>query len=234
MCGDCWREVHEFAPPLCPRCGVPVSASTRGTDTGTCEVCHREPLAQISRAASLGAYDGALRGILHALKFRRCPTLARALALRMREVRAEVLAGADAVVPVPLHPARRRERGFNQALVLARHLGPPVMIALRRTRRTDSQASLDARARHRNVTGAFALSRHQQWTTRVERMLGDRARLLTPRTVFGLRVVLVDDVWTTGATLSACAMVLMEAGAREVRALTVARTLPGPHRNRQP
>lgn len=109
------------------------------------------------------------------------------------------------VVPVPLHRSRQRVRGFNQASEIARHLGPPLVHALRRTRATPSQTDLPAAERHANVRDAFALSRHAR--------------------VNGMVVVLVDDVSTTGATLEACARVLYEAGASEVRALTAARVV---------
>lgn len=121
----------------------------------------------------------------------------------MREAGAEVLAGADIVVPVPLHRSRERTRGFNQARELARHLGMPVAGALSRTRRTPSQADLPAAKRDANVCGAFT------WRADVS--------------VDGSIVVLVDDVVTTGATLNACAAPLRDAGAKEVRALTAAR-----------
>lgn len=140
---------------------------------------------------------------MHALKYNARPTIARHLALRMREAGADVLTGADIVVPVPLHRSRERSRGFNQARELARHLGLPSAGALARTRRTPSQADLPAARRHANVRGAFT------WRSGVP--------------VAGSIVVLVDDVVTTGATLNACAAPLLDAGAREVRALTAAR-----------
>ena len=105
---------------------------------------------------------------------------------------------------MPLHPSRRRERGFNQAEDLARHVGLPVALALKRIRQTPTQTGLPAAERHANVAGAFR-------ATRV------RSRLAAAT------VVLVDDVRTTGATLDACARALKEAGVREVFALTAAR-----------
>ena len=144
-----------------------------------------------------------MRAIVQALKYDARPTLARHLAMRMRDAGAEVLIDADVVVPVPLHRSRERTRGFNQARELARHLGLPVAGALSRTRRTASQADLPAARRDANVRGAF------RWRTGVP--------------VNGAIVVLVDDVVTTGATLNACAAPLIDAGAKEVRALTAAR-----------
>jgi len=124
----------------------------------------------------------------------------------MRQRGADVLEGASCVIPVPLHPSRRRRRGFNQAADLAAQLGLPVVHALRRTRRTKTQTELPAAQRHRNVRGAFAPT-------------GAAFRLVDAV------VVLVDDVSTTGATLDACARALKGAGVREVRALTAARAV---------
>ena len=160
----------------------------------------------MDRGRAIGSYEGALRAIVHALKYEGRRSLARPLADLMRERGAEVLAGSDCLVPVPLHPARRRARGFNQALDLARHLGRPVRKALRRVRATPTQTGLPAAQRHRNVRDAFAMAPG------------------TP-SLSGATVVLVDDVSTTGATLEACARVLKAAGAREVRALIAARVV---------
>ncbi|MCA1558776.1 MAG: hypothetical protein LC753_16435 [Acidobacteria bacterium] len=129
--------------------------------------------------------------------------MARPLSAMLRRHGSDLLQGEMIIVPVPLHRSRRRARGFNQAAELARHLGCPVYHALRRVRATPSQTDLPAGRRHANVRGAFALARRTS--------------------VRGKCVVLVDDVSTTGATLEACARVLREAGARDVRALTAAR-----------
>ena len=128
----------------------------------------------------------------------------------IRAAGADLLNDAACVVPVPLHGLRRLRRGFNQADELAARLGLPRVHALWRTRATRPQTGLTATARRRNVRGAF-------------RMSPVLARGFRERLVRGGIVVLVDDVRTTGATLDACAAVLLRAGAREVRALTVAR-----------
>jgi len=164
---------------------------------------------RITRCRAIGEYEGRLRAIVHALKYEGRRSLAAPLAARMRERGQFVLAGADAVVPVPLHPSRRRERGFNQAADLAKHLGPRVCPALTRIRPTVPQAMLAAGRRHGNVRGAFAPTR----------ALAGMA---------GQVVVLVDDVTTTGATLEACARALQEGGVGEVRALTAARVVTRP------
>jgi ComF family protein len=166
----------------------------------------------VDRALAAGAYDGALRAIVHALKYDGRRSLAKPLAGLMRSRCAELFRDADCLIPVPLHPSRRRVRGFNQALDLARRLGSdslPVHQALRRVRATPTQTGLPAAQRHRNMKDAFTPSR------------------LAPA-LRGCVVVLVDDVSTTGATLEACAKVLRELGVREVRAVTAARAVMPP------
>lgn len=210
VCAACWDAVLPLQPPVCETCGEPLpSWRVVSVESGRCARCRRKP-GSIARSRSAGAYDGQLRAIVHALKYDGRRSLAERLAHLMRARGLEVIDGADLAVPVPLHRSRLRARGFNQAADLARHLGLPVIHALRRTRATPSQADLPASRRHANVRNAF-----------------------TPRrgcTVAGACVVLVDDVCTTGATLEACASVLKQAGAREVRALTAARAVSRPRR----
>jgi ComF family protein len=209
VCDECWRSVLPLTPPLCETCGDPL-ASWRaiGVPRDRCPRCRRGHR-HVDRALAVGAYDGTLRLIVHALKYDGRRSLARPLAALMRQRGADVLGGADAVVPVPLHRSRRCQRGFNQASDLAAHLGLPVIHALRRVRATRSQAELPAARRHGNVRGAFAA---------------------TPQAA-ALRasvVVLIDDVSTTGATLEACARSLKEHGVAQVRALTAARVVARP------
>jgi ComF family protein len=162
----------------------------------------------VDRALAVGEYDGALRAIIHVLKYEGRRSVAAPMAALMQRRGSAVLDGADAVVPVPLHWSRRRIRGFNQAADLARHLGPPSVPAIRRVRATPTQTDLPASRRHQNVRGAFSVTR-------------------AGRRLAGATVVLVDDVSTTGATLEACARALKEAGVREVRALTAGRVVTG-------
>ena len=166
----------------------------------------------IDRAQAAGPYDGALRAIIHSIKYEGRRSLARPLAAIMRSKCPSILEGAQMVVPVPLHPSRRRERGFNQARDLALGLGLPVVSAIRRVRATESQIGLPAAQRQLNMRNAFAPSR-APWRT---------------RSIRGSVAVLVDDVSTTGSTLEECARVLRELGAREVRAITAARALMSP------
>jgi ComF family protein len=205
VCDRCWRSIVPLTPPLCDRCGDPLPAWRSASGRlAWCARCRRAPR-WVDRGRAVGAYDGALRAIVHALKYDGRRSLAKPLAALMRERSADLLDGAAYVVPVPLHPSRRRHRGFNQAVDLARHIGLPVVQALRRVRATATQTGLAAAQRHRNVRGAFA-------TTAAARALA------------GTTVLLIDDVSTTGATLDACARTLKEAGVAEVRALTAART----------
>ncbi len=209
VCGDCWRSIVPLTAPLCDRCGDPLPTwRLVSTSLACCPRCRRTRRL-IDRARAIGAYDGALRAIIHALKYEGRRSLARPLGRLMRERGAAMLSGAAWAVPVPLHPSRRRHRGFNQATDLARHLGIPVRLALRRIRATPTQTGLPAGRRHRNVRDAFAVAR-------------DAGRLA------GAVVVLIDDVSTTGATLDACARALKQAGVAEVRALTAARVVTPP------
>ena len=205
VCPSCWNGIVRLSPPLCVGCGDPLPGwRVISVGASTCPRCRLRRSA-ISSARAIGAYEGSLRAILHALKYGKRPSIARPLARLMADAAGDLLPGVDLVVPVPLHRRRRRARGFNQAEELARHLGPRWQPVLRRTRATPSQTDLPAADRHANVRNAFALRRRAD--------------------VAGLTVLLVDDVSTTGATLQACARALRLAGAREVRALTAARVV---------
>lgn len=222
VCDGCWSSVRMLSPPLCRSCGDPLpSWRVVSLAMERCARCRRRaPAVECARAA--GDYEGALREIIHAFKYEQRRSLARPLAQMLRRAGLELLADADCVVPVPLHPWRRLRRGFNQAADLARGLDLPVVHALSRWRPTTAQAGLSAAARRRNVRGAFVVSPL-------------RSRACHAATVVDRVVVLVDDVRTTGATLDECARVLKAAGAREVRALTVARAAPpGPRRTSSP
>lgn len=187
--------------PACVGCARVLDAPLSGP---VCRGCWEEV------ALGRGRYDGALRNIVQAFKYDGRRSLGPRLGAILRDAAGDVLADAACAVPVPLHPWRRVRRGFNQAADLAAHLELPVVHALWRVRATAAQAGLTASQRRRNVRGAFRLSP----------LLSARAR---ERHLAGRIVVLVDDVRTTGATLSACAEVLSDAGAREVRMLTLAR-----------
>jgi ComF family protein len=187
--------------PDCACCGHRLESPLDGP---VCVRCWRDAY------AADGRYQGALRDIIHALKYEGRRSLARPLGALLKERNTASLEGAHCVVPVPLFPWRRLRRGFNQAADLAQQLDRPVVHALWRIRPTSSQTGLTAAERHRNVRGAF-------------RMSGFLSRRRRTQFVADRVIVLVDDVMTTGATSNACAEVLMDAGAREVRVVTLAR-----------
>jgi ComF family protein len=207
LCPACWRAITFLAGPCCACCGMPF-AYDQGEDA-LCGACARETHA-FARARAAMVYDEESRRLVLAFKHGDRLHLAPALGSWMRRAGAELLAQCDVLVPVPLHWTRLFTRRYNQAAVLAHALaapgGPKVGADwLVRRRRTPSQGKRNAPARRRNVAGAFAVK---------------RGRVLS-----GLRVVLVDDVFTTGATLDECARVLTRAGAASVDALTLARTV---------
>ncbi len=202
LCGTCWLSLPRHPRPAC-LCGAAASPA------GCCGRCRRG-LSAFAAGASLGPYEGALRTAIHELKYggqRRVAARLAEAALGEAAVSALVEPGA-VLVPVPLHPRRRRQRGFNQSELLAREIGrrtgaTVAPAALVRRADTPAQTGLSAAARRANVKGAFAVRQ--------------RAR------VAGRVIVLVDDVHTTGATAQACARALREAGAADVRLLTMAR-----------
>jgi ComF family protein len=196
--------------PACAACHVPLDSRRIGPVCITCWSSIRHaPHAGDARAA--GIYEGSLRQIIHALKYRGHASLARPLGALMREAAGDWLDDA-VVVPVPLHPWRSLRRGFNQADLLACTLGRPVWRPLRRHRLGRPQAGLHAAERRANVSNVYVMRRFRRKAIRPD-------------------VVLVDDVLTTGATAEACARVLLEAGVQRVRVLTAARALRDSSRN---
>lgn len=215
VCDNCWDDISLIGPNVCARCGDQLS--DRLTANALCRRCtRREPAFSLARSA--GAYEGSLRELVHSFKFESRRQLAEPLARLMCRRGLDVLEGADAVVPVPLHLFRLLKRGFNQADDLAREVGLPVWRLLRRRRHGPPQASLSGPRRRANLKRAYVLSL--------------RCALPPPmrRAFTGKTIVLIDDVMTTGATLDACARTLLDNGVRNVRALTVARAVVKPQR----
>ncbi len=206
VCESCLsRLAPEREIPRCGQCARGF-ATREAVSGGPCGICQRQAPA-FDRAAVAGPYEGELRRAIHLLKYERITPLVRPLGERLAAAAAE-MAGFDAIVPAPLHWRRRWERGFNQADLLAREtsrrIGVPLDRRLLRTRPTPPQAGLSASERRRNVRGAF-------------RAAGERGGIR------GKKLIVVDDVMTTGATLEACARALKRAGAEQVAALTLAR-----------
>jgi ComF family protein len=161
------------------------------------------------QALSVGYFEGPLREAIHQFKYRPCRALGRPLALWMTKNICPV-DGIDRIIPVPLHTSRLRQRGFNQALILAHGISKTFTLPLsydnlKRVRPTRPQVELSAEERIKNVAGAFALR--------------------NPDELKGLDVLLIDDVFTTGATMNECARVLKDAGVSRVTALTIARAV---------
>jgi ComF family protein len=205
-------------PPVCVGCrrrGDWLCADCRAgfTDLGPAGVSGR--IGPLDGACAAHAFDGALRDAIHHLKYQGARHLAEPLGELLVESYWLGSLDVDVIVPVPLHPSRQSERGYNQSELLARELaraiGLPCEVgALRRVRPTPAQTHLSAEERRRNVAGAFVASETRPG---------------------GARVLLVDDVFTTGSTLAACAAALRAGGAARVSAVTVARAL-GPARSR--
>ncbi len=198
LCAACDGKLERFSAPWCTRCGIPLRL-------------HRCSCADLSSdltwARSVAPYDGWLRGAIVQLKYHGEWSRGRQLAESLVPLLDDV--PIDILIPVPLHPSRLKQRGFNQSLVLARELatirGVAVDDCLIRARKTPSQTTLGAEARQRNVAGAFELAANL-----------DHA---------GASVALIDDVLTTGSTIGECARVLHASGAATIGAITLAREL---------
>jgi competence protein ComFC len=207
LCADCDAKLTHIVPPFCTRCSEPFPAAISAPFT--CANCGQRRL-HFETAVAAYRSRGIVRQVLLDFKYGRQIYLrhlvARWLLATLGDERLRNIM-FDMVVPVPLHPARERERGFNQsaliAQVLSAHTKWPLARLLERTRYTTTQTAFDRAARLQNLRGAFRLRKTDD--------------------VRGLRVLLIDDVLTTGSTLSECARVLKTAGARSVHAATAAR-----------
>ncbi len=209
FCPPCRASIPPIAAPICPRCGVPFAGVG---PTHLCSRCvSRPPRFALARACA--AYErqapNPLIDVLQRFKYGRDVSVGKVLTAYMTE-RLPLAVDHDLIVPVPLHRQRLRWRGFNQSVTLARAVGriagrPVDPLILARVRATAPQVGLGISERRRNVRGAFAVRR--------------------PEALRGRRVLLVDDVMTTGATAEACAYALRHSGAREVEVLVLARAL---------
>ena len=216
FCAECRAEINVLGPPECDACGVPldvIGGITAPPTARCCDRCRAAAASPIRTARAWAAYRaadgrGPVARALAAFKYRGLRRLGRRFAAVM--VARVATPTVDLVVPVPLHVRRLRERGFNQSAVVARHLAralgrPCALTVLRRVRDTPSQTALSVAARAANVAHAFAVG--------------------APAHVAGRTVLLVDDVWTSGATARAAATALRRAGAAAVDVVTIARVL---------
>jgi ComF family protein len=209
LCPACWARVSFLAPPWCERLGIPFVYDP-GPGVLSMEAIADPPAYDRARAAV--RYDDVARDLVHRLKYGDRLDLAAAMGRWMARAGWELLDDADALVPVPLHWRRLWSRRFNQAAALARAAAarksiPVLTAALKRRRATAQQVGLSRSARTTNVQGAFAV------TAEGKAAIG------------GKRLVLVDDVLTSGATVDACARALLRAGARHVDVLVFARVV---------
>jgi len=203
ICPSCLKSLPRVTPPLCPKCGLPQSSDT------LCASCLGWQ-AEIDGIRAPFRFDGVMRQAVHELKYRNLRALAGLLAQLLDDYLVDNPLPGEVLVPVPLHPKRLRERGYNQSYLLAKELGkltglPVVADSLVRERHTSPQArTLTVGERRGNVADAFACR---------------------DRRLEGKPVILIDDVSTSGATLDACALALKEAGAASVWGLVLAREI---------
>ncbi|ABR61340.1 ComF family protein [Sinorhizobium medicae] len=212
VCPSCWAKIPLIERPYCEVLGMPFTFDP-GEGAVSPEAIANPPVFDRLRSAAI--HEGIVRDLVHGLKYRDRTDLAPMMAEWMIRAGDGAVAAADMIVPVPLHAFRLWRRKFNQAAELARFVAkhsartyrPDV---LRRTKRTSRQVGLGARAREANVRGAFSVPEGLR------------------REVAGKRIVLVDDVYTTGATVTAAARALKRAGAGDVTVLTFAMAVSGP------
>lgn len=210
LCDRCLERIDRAKPPWCSLCGLPTPDVLYATETGCSRQCGER---HFERARSFGVFDGHLKDLIGRFKYAGEQPLAEPLGRLLLDAAQEHLTLPDyeAVVPVPLHPDRLRERGFNQAFLLARPLSRevriPIVQALKRDVLAPPQVGSGGAARASNIAGVFSLA------PRAAEQIGRR------------NVLLVDDVLTTSATAAEAARVLRRGGALRVDVITVARAL---------
>jgi ComF family protein len=212
VCASCWSKLSFIAPPYCPRLGIPFVYDP-GPDMLSMEAIANPPA--YSRARAAVRYDEVARTLVHALKYQDRTDLAPAMGRWMARAGRELLDGADWLIPVPLHWRRAWRRRFNQSGALARVIERQSGVKLRaellqRVRATEQQVGLSRPQRASNVQGAFQVSAERR------------------SEIAGRRVILVDDVLTSGATVDACARALLRAKAAQVDVLVFARVVDTP------
>ncbi len=208
LCGVCLASIEFIKPPICQKCGKPVLRTVE-----RCLDCRGRRISA-SEVRSVAVFDGALKEAVHALKYRHGRRLAHFFAQFMAVSVDSYFSDIDLITFVPISRGKKRTRGFNQAELLARGLArqieKPVKPLLVCTRFTMDQSRLSPAERRANVRGAFDLLRNTE---------------ASRRGIAGRKILLIDDVYTTGSTVNECAQVLRRAGAHEVRVLTLARAV---------
>ncbi len=209
LCPQCWRGMPFISRPYCERLGTPFAVDLGGSLLSPAAIAD-PPVFQ--RARAVARYDGAARDLVHKLKYSDQQDLAVGMGRMMAQAAGGLAAEADVVIPVPLHWTRLWQRRFNQAnalaIIVSRHAGLPLESQwLRRRKRTRRQVGLSREERRENLQGAFVVPDHAKPLVR------------------GRRVLLVDDVLTTGASANAAARVLLRAGAANVDVVTFARVV---------
>jgi competence protein ComFC len=204
VCAQCLRDVRPIKPPWCNQCGLPFDGSF--TETSTCLNCH-ETKWHFDCARSLFTARGLVRNVIHRFKYNHAHYFQSLVDIWLKSVSRFADTSHDWVIPVPLHPLKEREREFNQAEHMANTISSLLKTPLNtntveRIKYTETQTHLSRTKRLRNMQGAFAIKRNYK--------------------IQGA-ILLVDDVMTTGATVSACAHILKQGGARTVNVLTLAR-----------
>jgi ComF family protein len=206
LCPTCWQGIDFITPPVCQRLGLPLPYSEDGPSISA--VALRHPPA-FARARAPARFSGVMRGLIHRFKYADRHEATGFFVRLMLSAGAELIRDADLIAPVPLHPRRLWQRRYNQAAILAKQIAgasgvPCAVDLLSRKRRTPSQVGMSREERRRNVAAAF---------------------IVRPRSLPGIRgkrILLIDDVITTGSTLSACAATLEQAGAAAVDCLAIA------------
>lgn len=205
LCPDCLNKLDKPQPPFCISCGRPIDIM----DIDRCSDCTGSNY-YFKRGYTASLYEGLVKECIHSFKYSSQTYLACTLARLMIDFAFEYidLDKIDAVVPIPLHWIRHRDRGFNQTAILGRMLGKRIGIpfignGLSRTKIIKPQVELPRKGRITNIKGAFKVTR--------------------PKKFFGKHILLIDDVFTTGATLNECSRVLLDNGAKEVWVFTLAR-----------
>ncbi len=204
MCAGCWQDIHIVNPPWCEICGIP-------NTKGTCDACATNP-PKYGKLRTIASYDETLQKAIHLFKFEKRTILAEPLTQLIVENLPHdlILTDYDFILPVPIHIKRLRERGFNQATLLANQIAKKtdnqvITDALIRVKNTSPQSSLDRDARQTNIIGAFQLEKDE--------------------VIRNKKILVLDDVFTTGATVCEAVKILWDADPIEVDVLTLARAI---------